>query len=121
MVGGAPDLMSPSVIRGSMGAAFRIHWSLFDSLDEYRRTFGEHLLYCFMIDGDLSIDQLAPPGVFSFVFGSEGAGLPAAARELGTTVRIKHHRSIDSLNLPVAVGIAGQYRRPLRDPQRGAR
>jgi len=106
IVGAAPDVMSPSVIRGSMGAVFRLHWSRFDSLKAYQRTFSERCLYYFTTDGRLSVEQLVPEGKFSFVFGSEGAGLPAAATELGTTVRIRHSGSIDSLNLAVAVGIA---------------
>ena len=100
-----PDLMSPEVIRASMGAVFRLHWERFSNWDEYRQTFPERLLYCFMPDGDAFLEQVAPRGTFSPVFGSEGGGLPKAARRWGATVRICHDRNIDSLNLGVAIGI----------------
>jgi TrmH family RNA methyltransferase len=102
----APDLMAPGVIRGSMGAIFRLHWTLFESLDGYRQAFGDHRVYCFTTDGEVSLEELVPRRPFAFVFGSEGAGLPAEARHLGATVRIGHRPAIDSLNLGVAVGIA---------------
>ena len=102
----APDPMAPGVIRGSMGAIFRLHWTQFEDLDEYRRTFPAHRLYCFTTDGERAVEELVPQRPFSFVFGSEGAGLPADVRGLGATVRIGHCAAIDSLNLGVAVGIA---------------
>jgi RNA methyltransferase, TrmH family len=43
---------------------------------------------------------------FALVFGSEPAGLSAEYRKVGTSVRIPHGGRIDSLNLPIAVGIA---------------
>jgi TrmH family RNA methyltransferase len=106
MVRPAPDLMAPDVVRASMGAVFRLRWTEFEDLDAYRRAFGGHSLYCFTPDGDVSVEALAPRRPFSLVFGSEGAGLPAAVRTLGATVRIGHCSAIDSLNLGVAVGIA---------------
>ncbi len=102
----APDLMSPDVVRGSMGAVFRLRWTEFDDLDAYRRAFAGHSLYCFTPDGDQPVERLVPRRPFALVFGSEGAGLPPAVRRTGTTVRIGHRASIDSLNLGVAVGIA---------------
>jgi TrmH family RNA methyltransferase len=105
VVGDAPDIMSPEVIRGSMGAAFRVHWSRFSNLGEYLEAFGDRRLYCFMTDGNHDLNQIVLRRPFSLVFGSEGAGLPEAARDIGTTVRIRHAGGIDSLNVGVAVGI----------------
>lgn len=102
----APDLMSPDVVRGSMGAVFRLHWTEFDDLDAYRRAFAGHSLYCFTPNGDQPVERLVPRRPFALVFGSEGAGLPSAVRRAETTVRIGHRAAIDSLNLGVAVGIA---------------
>ena len=102
----APDMLAPDVVRGSMGAVFRLHWTEFESLEEYRRAFGGHHLYCFTTDGRVPVEQLVPQPPFAFVFGSEGAGLPAGVGDLGATVRIGHGPAIDSLNLGVAVGIA---------------
>lgn len=102
----APDLMSPDIVRASMGAVFRLRWAEFTDLDAYSRAFGSHSLYCFTPDGELPVERLVPRQPFSLVFGSEGAGLPTAVRRRGKTVRIGHRPAIDSLNLGVAVGIA---------------
>jgi len=106
VVGPGPEIASPEVVRASMGALFRLRWTRFETLAEYAGAFPEHRLYCFMTDGELCLEGLAPQPPFSLVFGSEGEGLPAIARRLGTTVQICHSRRIDSLNLGVAAGIA---------------
>lgn len=102
----AADIYDPRVVRASMGALFRIRFSTFDTFDAYRAAFGGHALYPFMTDGVTSLHDawFTPP--FSLIFGSEGAGLPAAFRSVGTSVTIPHLAAIDSLNLSVAVGIA---------------
>ena len=43
---------------------------------------------------------------FSLVFGNEAKGLDDSFLKEGTSVVIKHTNNIDSLNLPIAVGIA---------------
>jgi TrmH family RNA methyltransferase len=105
LVGEGTDLMHPEVVRASMGAVFHLRWMQFESLDAYGQTFPDHRLCCFDAAGDVPVEQLAPRPPFSLVFGSEGEGLPLSAAALGTTVRIGHGPSIDSLNLGVAVGI----------------
>ena len=45
-------------------------------------------------------------GRYSLVFGNEATGLPEEFANTGTPVVIPHLKGIDSLNLPVAAGIA---------------
>lgn len=106
VIGDGVDMMNPSLIRASMGATFRLRWEPFENLHAYRKAFPSRECYCFKPDGELSVEDITPRGAVSFVFGSEGEGLPSEARELGVTVRIAHRQTIDSLNLGVAVGIA---------------
>lgn len=100
------DLMHPDAVRASMDAVFHLGWTQLDSVAAYVRAFPARHLYCFDAEGHVPIEQLCPRPPFSLVFGSEGEGLPSSAVTLGTTVRIEHGPSIDSLNLGVAVGIA---------------
>ena len=106
LIGPSPDVMAPEVIRSSMGAVFHLRHARLGSLDDYHRTAPDHHLACFMTDGAVPLEQLTLRPPFSLIFGSEGAGLPADVRCLGTTVCIRHGPTIDSLNLGVAVGIA---------------
>jgi TrmH family RNA methyltransferase len=120
LVGEGADLMHPDVVRASMGAVFRLRWAQFGGLDEYFRAFPGHHLCCFDAAGTVPVDQFSPLHPFALVFGSEGDGLPAGAAALGTTVRIGHGPSIDSLNLGVAVGIALHQCKRLVQPPPGS-
>ena len=40
------------------------------------------------------------------IFGNEASGLPDSMLNVGDTVVIHHSKDIDSLNLPISVGIA---------------
>jgi RNA methyltransferase, TrmH family len=102
----AADMFDPRVVRASMGAIFRLRCCYFDTFEQYRQTAGERSLYPFMTGGDLLLDRarFSPP--FTLVFGNESSGLPPEYREIGTLVTIKHTGAIDSLNLPMSVGIA---------------
>lgn len=102
----AADMFDPKVIRASMGAIFRLRCRYFDTFEQYRDEAGERSLYPFMTGGDLTLDtaRFNPP--FTFIFGNESSGLPPEYRRIGTPVTIKHSNAIDSLNLPMSVGIA---------------
>lgn len=102
----AVDAFDPKVIRASMGAIFSTDFVYFDTYQEYQEQFGERELYPFMLDAKMHIQQLCPRGVFSLIFGNEASGLPVEFAEIGTSVLIPHSERIDSLNLPVAAGIA---------------
>ncbi len=102
----AADMFDPKVVRASMGAIFRLRCRYFDTFEQYREAAGERSLYPFMTGGKLMLDEarFSPP--FSLIFGNESAGLPAEYRQMGTPVTVRHSRQIDSLNLPMSVGIA---------------
>lgn len=102
----AVDAFDPKVIRASMGAVFSTDFVYFDTYQEYQEQFGERELYPFMLDAKTHIQQLHPRGIFSLIFGNEASGLPPEFAEVGTSVLIPHSDRIDSLNLPVAAGIA---------------
>ncbi|MDQ3927566.1 MAG: TrmH family RNA methyltransferase [Chloroflexota bacterium] len=102
----AADMFDPKVVRASMGAIFHLRCCYFDSFEQYRRAAGERLLYPFMTGGDLLLDKARFRPPFTLIFGNESSGLPAEYREIGSPVTIKHTNAIDSLNLPMSVGIA---------------
>ncbi|MEA2573281.1 MAG: methyltransferase, TrmH family [Chloroflexia bacterium] len=102
----AADMFDPKVVRASMGAIFRLRCRYFDSFEQYREVAGERSLYPFMTGGDLMLDKVTFSPPFTLVFGNESSGLTPEFREIGTAVTIKHNTAIDSLNLPMSVGIA---------------
>ncbi|HYP39247.1 MAG TPA: TrmH family RNA methyltransferase [Chloroflexia bacterium] len=101
----ATDLFDPKVIRASMGALFKLSFEYFDSFTNYQSRF-PHQLYPFMTDGKAALDKTSFTAPFTLIFGNESAGLPEEYRSLGTSVSIQHSQQIDSLNLPIAVGVA---------------
>ncbi len=112
------DIYDPKVIRASMGALFRVNFKYFKSFDEYMDITGsaKRMLVPFMLDG-APISKVAScyrmqkqnagreSMPFSLIFGNESSGLPADFLKLGTPARILHCDTVDSLNLPMAVGI----------------
>ena len=106
----AVDPFEPRVVRATMGALFAMRIRTYPSFEVYREEFPTHSLYPFMLDGDKSLDEVAPTHTspYTLIFGNEGKGLPAHFASLGQAVRIAHNDKIDSLNLAVAVAI-GAY------------
>ena len=107
----AADGYDPRVIRASMGAIFSLRVKEYDDFDAYRREFPGQMLYPFMLDGSVMLEeavQSLPPYESSLIFGNEGAGLPALFAQMGKPVRIPHSGDIDSLNLSIAAAI-GMY------------
>lgn len=102
------DIFNPKVIRASMGAIFNLNFSHYDSFDEYLMEYGDRDIYTLMLKGATEISKLDKDKdkKFSLVFGNEATGLDDSFLEVGKSVLIKHNDSIDSLNLPIAVGIA---------------
>ncbi len=90
-----------------MGALFRLNFQLFKSFDDYRREFGKHEIFTFMINrvNTLGIRDCPKPKLFSLVFGNEAAGLDDSYLKVGTSVMIPQTDDVDSLNLTIAVGI----------------
>ena len=81
-------------------------------LDNYKKLDNKEFndnrsFYPFMLKAKESLQTIKKSdGVFSLIFGNEGAGLPDTFLQVGTPVIIKHTKDIDSLNLDNAVAIA---------------
>jgi len=99
------DVFDPKVIRSSMGAMFALNVRMYDDFEAYRAEFAAHLLYPFMLDGAVNLNEVRIETPYALVFGNEGKGLPEAFAEMGQAVRIPHSGAIDSLNLAVAAAI----------------
>lgn len=102
------DIFNPKVVRASMGAIFNLNFSHYDSFDEYLKDYPDRKIYTLMLKGATEINKLErkKEEKFSLIFGNEAAGLDDSFLDIGKSVLIKHNDSIDSLNLPIAVGIA---------------
>ena len=104
------DVFDPRTVRASMGSLFRMRVRVYDSFEEYRKEFPERLLYPFMLDASVPLQQIREiPEIYSLIFGNEGSGLPAEFAAAGQAVRIESNDQVDSLNLAVAAGIGIYY------------
>ena len=99
------DIFDPRVIRASMGALFHVRFSYFDSFDAYLKTVSPRELFTFRLNGDTTLKKTIS-SKYTLIFGNESSGLPATFDHIGTGIRIDHNTNIDSLSLPIAVGIA---------------
>ena len=106
----AADAFDPHVVRASMGAIFGLNLRYYDSFEEYRAQFPDHMCYPFMLDASVPLAEGAAKKrePFALIMGNEGSGLPPEFARLGQPVRIPHNDEIDSLNLSVAAAI-GMY------------
>ena len=104
----AADPFHPRVVRAAMGAVFSLHVQQYDSFQAYRAAFPAHMLYPFMLDGAVQLEDAAAEkqSPWALVFGNEGAGLPPEFAQLGQAVKIRQSSEIDSYNLAVSVAIA---------------
>ena len=100
----AVDIFDPKTIRASMGAIFNINFSLFDSFDDYKIN-NNHHLYPFMLKAKNKLKDVNFISPYSLIFGNEATGLPDTFLEYDSVI-IPHAKTIDSLNLPIAVSIA---------------
>ena len=100
------DVFNPKVIRSSMGAIFSLNICEFENIEEYLKS-NNNKKYFFMLDGKEILGKFIPEkNNFDLIFGNEGSGLPHFLIDEDTSVVIKHSNKIDSLNLPISVGIA---------------
>ena len=102
----AVDHFDPKTVRASMGALFHTEVEAFDSIEAYRSRFPERTLYAFMLKASTPLTEMEFAEPCSLVFGNEATGLPDCFADFCTPVIIRHSRAIDSLNLPMAAGIA---------------
>ena len=103
------DLFDPKTVRASMGSLFSLRVRLYDSFEAYREAFPAHMLYPFMLDASLPLQDVLKskiPHPWTLVFGNEGSGLPPEFASSGQPVRIESNDKVDSLNLAIAAGIA---------------
>lgn len=104
------DIFNPKTVRASMGALFKLNFQLYQSFDEYRKLYGQHDIFTFMLNGEHTLDIKDRPQsrLFSLVFGNEATGLEDSFLKAGTSIMIPQSPDVDSLNLTIAVGI-GAY------------
>lgn len=102
----AVDFFDPKVIRASMGAAFHVRVEYFEQIEAYRKRFPENRLYAFMLSSSTPLTEIERTEPYSLVFGNEARGLPEEYAGFCRSVIIRHSQDIDSLNLPMAAGIA---------------
>lgn len=102
------DIYDPKVVRASMGAVFNINFQYFNSFEDYLNCFKHHEIFTFMLDGKYSLQDFDKnnKSLYSLVFGNESSGLGDEFQNYGKSIRINHSDKIDSLNLPISIGIA---------------
>ena len=101
------DIFNPKTIRASMGAIFKIRFKIYNSFEEYSAEHGNHNMFPFMLDGHktLSINDCPKTDLYTLIYGNEASGLPASYQEVGQSIFIPQTKDVDSLNLPISVGI----------------
>lgn len=100
------DIFDPKVLRSAMGAFFAVNICYFSSLDDYKNQFKKHVLYSFMLQATQTLQETKfDKSLCTLAFGNEATGLDLSYLSRNS-IFIKHEHSIDSLNLPTAVGIA---------------
>lgn len=102
----AVDYFNPKVVRASMGAIFSLNIIEYDNVEEYLSQ-SKNKKYFFMLKGKKVLGQFENnQDNFDLIFGNEATGLPDYLLDVDESVVIKHSNKIDSLNLPISVGIA---------------
>ena len=100
------DVFNPKVVRASMGAIFSLNICEYDSVEDYLKS-NNNKKYFFMLNGKNILGEFKTPTEnYDIVFGNEGSGLPDFLLNVDESVFIKHSKKIDSLNLPISVGMA---------------
>lgn len=102
----AVDVYDPRVVRASMGALFHVTVEYFDKLEDYLKRFPENHRYAFMLTSSRPLTSVLKKSPYTLIFGNEATGLPETYADSCETVIIHHSKNIDSLNLPMAAGIA---------------
>lgn len=101
----AADIYDPKVIRATMRAFFGLHFSYFDSFEEYLKYADKREIYTFMLDGAEKLHEADKKEHYSLVFGNEATGLDPSFSKYHS-IFIEQLNTIDSLNLDNAVSIA---------------
>ncbi len=106
IVSPAVDVYDPKVVRASMGALFHLRVEYFQTIEDYIRRFPDNARYAFMLRVPTPLPQVKRQTPYSLIFGNEATGLPENFADFCQSVIIRHTSRIDSLNLPMAAGIA---------------
>ncbi len=101
----AADIFDPKVVRGSMGALFRLPFRYYASFEEYEESFPSNRLYPFMLQARQKLNDVTPKTPYSLIYGNEATGLPSSFLSKGEPLIIEQSSSVDSLNLDNAVSI----------------
>lgn len=100
------DVLNPKVVRASMGAIFSLNIVEFENVEEYLNS-NSNKKYFFMLNGKKKLGNFIVPKMdYDLVFGNEATGLPNELLDYDESVVIEHSINIDSLNLPISVGVA---------------
>lgn len=100
------DIFNPKVVRASMGAIFSLNVAVLDSVEEYLKS-NNNKKYFFMLLGTKKLGEFKHQTEnYDLVFGNEASGLPNELLNYDESIVIEHSNKIDSLNLPISVGIA---------------
>jgi tRNA(Leu) C34 or U34 (ribose-2'-O)-methylase TrmL len=101
----AADIYDPKVIRATMRAFFGLHFSYFDSFEDYLKYADEREIYTFMLNGKEKLHEATKKEHYSLVFGNVATGLDPSFIKYHS-IFIEQLNTIDSLNLDNAVSIA---------------
>ncbi len=102
----AVDYFNPKVVRASMGAIFMLNVAAYESFDDYLVS-NNYAKFLFMLNGKSTLGSFATPkNNYALIFGNEAHGIDNKYLSAGNSVVIKHSNKIDSLNLPISVGMA---------------
>ena len=103
---GTADLRNPKVLRGAMGATFRLPCVPLADEEFAAWTRREHVTVWAAVGEGKPLARAAVPERLALVVGNEGAGVRPFIRELaGTRIAIPLARGAESLNVAVAAGI----------------
>lgn len=101
------DIFDPKVLRASMGAIFSLNIQYFDTYDDYKKAFPNHIKRTFMLQAKKTLQETKfdKDSLTSLVFGNEATGLDHSLLDENSII-ISHSDKIDSLNLPSSLAIA---------------
>jgi TrmH family RNA methyltransferase len=102
---GTVDPTNPKVVRGAMGAHFRLPMALLSWEAIARMTEGMHVLVA-DVEGGVAYDEVDWRQPVALILGGEAHGASEeAARLAGARVTIPMQRGVESLNAAVAAGV----------------
>lgn len=103
---GCADLWSPKVLRAAMGAHFLLRLHPAANLAVWRQTYREPLFATALTANSTPLYRLNLRPPCAWLFGNEGGGLTAAARNTATrTVKIPMSGATESLNVAMAATV----------------